>query len=236
MTRSLDLNRGYILVRIDGKGFTKFTKPYRKNGAYGVYSIEIQRAMLDTALGLVKSVDGAVGAYTVSDEISLLIEDRGQDTWYAGRHDKIVSLTAAYATAYFNRAVQRFIGYEDKIAVFDARIVDLDEEMLSPREYFLDRRTRGISNAIGSYAVQLIGHKHILGVPTHKRLEMLELKAVHVSKSLRYGYLVYKKEYTTSIEYVHKKTGIKNVVPNVQRSRWVTIMFEDEDSLNLVVE
>lgn len=127
-----------ILVRVDGKGFSKFTKPFREEGVYGVYSPIIQKHMLAAAQGLVERVDGAVGAYTISDEISLLFEDRGQDTWYAGRHDKIVSLTAAYATAYFNED----LFYRGSTpAVFDSRVVDLDEEELSLAGYILDRRS-----------------------------------------------------------------------------------------------
>lgn len=229
----MDLNQGYILVRVDGKGFSKFTKPFRKNGNHGVYSVDIQRYMLSAARGLLSHVDGAVGAYTVSDEISLLIENRGQDTWYAGRHDKIVSLTAAYATAYFNEAM--LFGFQDP-AVFDSRIVDLDEEMLSLREYFLERRSSGISNAVGSYAVQNIGHKYVIGVPTHERLEMLRKKWIQVSEPLMYGYLLYKEEYTSSVEYVHKKTGEKHVVPNVTRSRWTQKLFENEEDINLMVK
>lgn len=222
-----------ILVRVDGKGFSKFTKPFREEGVYGVYSPIIQKHMLAAAQGLVERVDGAVGAYTISDEISLLFEDRGQDTWYAGRHDKIVSLTAAYATAYFNED----LFYRGSTpAVFDSRVVDLDEEELSLAGYILDRRSRGFSNAVGSYAVQTIGHKHVLGVPTHERLAMLENKGVRMAPQLMYGFLVYKKEYTTSVVYTHKKTGEDITVPNVQRSRWETVLFENEGSVKLVVK
>lgn len=222
------MDEGFILVRVDGKGFSKFTKFFKQADEY---NSDIQDAMILAAAGLVENVDGAIGAYTVSDEISLLIANRGQDTWYAGRHDKIVSLTAAYATAWFNKKVTRVYP-----PVFDSRIVEWYEEGFTLREYFLERRSSGISNAVSSYASRYLGHKFVLGISTRERIEMLDEVGIQVPKGLAYGYLIYKENYTTSVVYTHKKTGEEITVPNVQRSRWETKLFGDVDDIKLMVE
>lgn len=54
---------GFVILRLDGKGFSKFTKPFKK---YDEYSPEIESAMHVATLGLLRKIDGVIAAYTVS--------------------------------------------------------------------------------------------------------------------------------------------------------------------------
>lgn len=55
----------YLVVRIDGKGFSKWTKPFEKP-----YDERIASAMVEAASDLVKDFSASI-AYTASDEITI---------------------------------------------------------------------------------------------------------------------------------------------------------------------
>jgi tRNA(His) guanylyltransferase len=87
----------YIVARVDGRAFHAFTsglqKPYDEN---------LSNLMIQTAAHLAVEFNAAL-TYTQSDEISLLWPPRegGSEMMFGGKRDKIVSLVAAQATAFF---------------------------------------------------------------------------------------------------------------------------------------
>lgn len=96
-----------VIVRLDGRSFSKFTKGFEKP-----FDVEISDIFQKVTLALRKDIANAKFIYSQSDEISILLtdwdsnkqEDGGRiDTWYDYRIQKIVSVASAIATAEFNK-------------------------------------------------------------------------------------------------------------------------------------
>ena len=107
-----------VIIRIDGRGFSKFTRGFDKP-----FDVDLSNIFQNVALSLRKSIDNVKFIYSQSDEISLLLTDWDHskeenggriDTWYDYRIQKIVSVISSEATALFNKAL-----YE-KIKEYDA--------------------------------------------------------------------------------------------------------------------
>ena len=129
-----------VIIRIDGKGFSKFTKHFAKP-----YDKAMAEAMLTTTRRLAENVPHTKCAYTQSDEISLvLICEPRQEPWFGFRKEKIVSIVASMATLYFNEALASYVSnvivtaeneqllkeYDKAVtkgALFDARAFNLPD-------------------------------------------------------------------------------------------------------------
>ena len=103
-----------ICVRVDGKGFSKFTKdmirPFDKN---------FTDSMIETMKFLIEETDAIIG-YTQSDEISLILSDI-KEPFFKGRISKLNSIIASIATAKFNELIHKH--YPNKpLAFFDCRV------------------------------------------------------------------------------------------------------------------
>lgn len=216
---------GFAVLRLDGKGFSKFVKPFKKDDEY---SPEIDAAMQSATLALLRQIDGVVAAYTVSDEISLILDLTGQrwiNAWYGGRTQKLLSVPASIASAHFSLAI-------GKPAYFDAKMFVYSPDGLGDiREYVKKRHFSGVSNAVSSYASRHLGYRTVLDVPTGKRMEMLTEAGVEVNKNLTYGHLFLRETSISDVEFTHKRTGERVVVRNVERRSWVPRLLESIDQL-----
>jgi len=108
-----------ICIRIDGKGFSKFTK-----GLQRPYDERLSNLMCDTTQFLVKETQSCIG-YTQSDEISLIIysDDYKKQTFFNGKIQKIVSVISSLTTAFFNSKLNQYLPEKsNKLAVFDCRV------------------------------------------------------------------------------------------------------------------
>ena len=95
------LRRTPVIVRIDGKAFHTFTRGFNKP-----FDKVLSNAMDRTMKQLCESIQGCVFGYTQSDEITLVLNDyRTLDTsaWFDYEVQKLCSVTASMATAYFNK-------------------------------------------------------------------------------------------------------------------------------------
>ncbi|MGY3567902.1 tRNA(His) guanylyltransferase Thg1 family protein [Sinomonas sp. RB5] len=130
------LPRGsYAVVRVDGNGFSKYTRSLVRPFDAG-FAVDMQA----TALFLAAQVQGAVAAYTQSDEISVLLaapSTAKSEAWFGGQVQKIVSITAALATAKFND-----LRSEHGLAVFGARTTPSTGRRRWPGTCGGGRRTR----------------------------------------------------------------------------------------------
>lgn len=108
-----------LVVRLDGKSFHNFTKGLKRP-----YDERLSKLMVATTTALVDRFQAKVG-YTQSDEISLVwnIEcDSSAEFPFDGRFQKMESLLASYATAFFNKKLAEFLPEkEDELPTFDAR-------------------------------------------------------------------------------------------------------------------
>ena len=99
-SRSFVNPEGLIVMRIDGKNFSKYTSKLKRP-----FDTEFMEDMNETAAFLCSEIQGAIMAYVQSDEISLLLTDFDKittDAWFDGNIQKVVSVSAAMAAAFFN--------------------------------------------------------------------------------------------------------------------------------------
>lgn len=95
------LRRTPVIVRIDGKAFHSFTRGFNKP-----FDKVLSNAMDKTMQQLCENIQGCVFGYTQSDEITLILNDYKTfetSAWFDYEVQKICSIAASMATAYFNR-------------------------------------------------------------------------------------------------------------------------------------
>ena len=130
---------------------------------------------------LANNIQNVKFGYTQSDEISLLLTDWNKlttDQWFGGNIQKIVSVSAAIATAYFNHyfsvAMNLVTTEIQNIAVFDSRVFNIPKEEVT--NYFVWRQqdtTRNSINMLGQYhfSHKELQHKNVSQVQDMLMLE-----------------------------------------------------------------
>lgn len=187
--------RTYTIVRVDGKGFSKFTKNMKKP-----FDDDFKDAMVSTAIAMAKMFHPKMMFYQ-SDEISLVFSDFDtieSQQMYDGKVQKVVSLTAASATAAFNQArLEQFIDstYTDiqenvtgsgrtavmsklaalrdfKYGLFDSRVFCIPdyEEVLN---YFVWRQKDATRNSISMASHAALGHKACMNKSGEEKQELM---------------------------------------------------------------
>lgn len=163
-TRRLDKHLP-IYARIDGRGFSKFTK-----GMLRPFDVDMTNAMVDTTHYLVEQT-GAIIGYNQSDEISLAWYEADQlkDMFFGGKVQKLASVLASMATAAFTRAVLATDGsfpkYAARLPHFDCRVFNLPstEEIANA---FLWRELDATRNAVSMVAYDKFPAPELHGVST----------------------------------------------------------------------
>lgn len=160
-----------VCIRLDGRSFSTFTRGLKRP-----YDTRLSRLMIDLTKALVEET-GAVIGYTQSDEISLvLIGPKDADGYFGRKSQKLVSITAAFAAAFFARELSRKpVRIEERYGhtpLFDSRAwsvptVEDAAAVLLWRE--LDARKNAVSMAASSF----FSHGQLLGKNTDKKLIML---------------------------------------------------------------
>ena len=198
-----------IIMRMDGVGFSKFTKPFKKDEEF---NHRISDSMEQAALELVSRVDTALLAFTISDEITLVLRE-DKDPWYASRPEKLVSITASIVSVAFNKALDYNIP-----AYFDSRIVasGVNEERVI--QELVDRRDNGFSNAISSAATREFGHRKLQGVPTVDRVRMLNDVGVFIPEVHLYGTVLALEKKILNLTYIDKRTDTEMEAEDVVRT------------------
>ena len=142
-----------MIIRLDGKAFHSWTK---KSGCMRPFDHRLIDMMSGLTKYLCENIGGSVLGYTQSDEISILVrDDRNLDTesWFDKRVQKIVSISAALATYWFNANN----AMEHKFpAFFDARAFVLPDEEV--RNYFIWRQEDATTNSLSMLAQSLYSH------------------------------------------------------------------------------
>ena len=141
-----------VILRIDGKGFSKYTQAFKKP-----VDPLLASAMAETAKFLVKNIQGARIAYTQSDEISILLRDWDTpttDAWFSYNVQKLASVSASMATAHFNYFIGQNVK-DAKPAVFDCRAFNLPFSEVC--NYFIWRQQDGTRNSISMHAHHMFG-------------------------------------------------------------------------------
>lgn len=155
--------RGYYLLRLDGRAFHTYTK-----GMERPFDKTLSDVMDATAVYLCKNITGAKLAYVQSDEISILVTDFDKLTtqaWFDGNIQKIVSISAAMATAEFNRLMYNIkpeyieVG---KLALFDSRVWMIADPY-EVENVFIWRQQDARRNSVSMAAQSMFSHKALQG-------------------------------------------------------------------------
>lgn len=128
-----------VIIRLDGRAFHTFTKRFVKP-----FDKVFVETMCGTMLYLCRNIAHCVFGYTQSDEITLILLDYDTEEskpWLNYRTQKLCSLSAAMATAVFNRLYEKNVkalGEKDRyvlrdtgeleLAMFDSRCFNITEE------------------------------------------------------------------------------------------------------------
>jgi tRNA(His) guanylyltransferase len=173
VTKTNLMRRGYTMIRIDGKGFSKYTK-----GLPRPFDWDLIEDMDDTAKYLCENIQGAKCAFVQSDEITIVITDfdnRDTSAWFKNSLQKMCSVSASMATSKFNqlrviRSLQKNASpsnFDDwkqvrvlTLAEFDSRVFQLPTR----GEVFNNliwRQQDTVKNSISSVAQSLYGHKEL---------------------------------------------------------------------------
>ena len=236
------LNRRTItIIRLDGKGFSKFTKNLNKPFDDG-FSDDMDA----TAAFLCENIQGARFAYTQSDEISVVLcdyENQESSAWFDYSVQKMTSIAASLATAKFNQ-LRTFRKLNDSglelkaedvntstLAFFDARVFQVPtvDEMINAMIFRQQDCTR---NSISMAASANFSHKALEGKSGNDKQEML-----FSEKGINWNdYLTKYKRGSVILKETYIKVGEKGYA---ERTRWVPvetpIFTQDKDFLiNLI--
>jgi len=156
-----------IIIRLDGKGFTKLTKKCDKP-----FDMNFNSCMVYTMIELCQELQGAKCAYTQSDEISILLTDFDNlttEAWFDYNLQKIVSVSAAIASTYFTKI---YIDRENlTTACFDSRTFNIPQEEVT--NYFVWRQKDWIRNSVSMLARAHFSHKECMNKKQNQLHDML---------------------------------------------------------------
>lgn len=186
-----------VIIRIDGNAFHTFTRGLDKP-----FDADFMRMMQETCKSLCAGIQGCVGGYVQSDEISLLLVDYqniDSDAWFDYNLQKITTLAAARATAVFNYQVAETVkAYDIRLhfddndkdwtkynlwypkqfrATFDARAFNIPKEEVY--NYFIWRQKDATRNSIQSAGQAQFSHKELNGKSQSDIQEMLFQKGIN---------------------------------------------------------
>ena len=160
-----------VIARIDGRSFSAFTK-----GLNRPYNQRMSDLMTDTTMYLCRETEARCG-YTQSDEITL--------AWigemiFNGRIQKLTSVLASMASAYFNSQVAERLGkeYAAKLPCFDCRVWNVPD-IVEGTNVFLWREMDATKNSISMAARHYYSHNELHNKTGNEMQEMLWQKGVN---------------------------------------------------------
>ena len=128
-----------VCARLDGKGFSKFTRGLKR-----LFDTGMVDAMILTTAYLVEETNARIG-YTQSDEISLIYYSDTFDSeiFFNGKIQKMVSTLSAMGTAKFNSVLPSCLPSKvGLLPTFDCRVWTVPEPHRSRQYDSLEREGR----------------------------------------------------------------------------------------------
>jgi tRNA(His) guanylyltransferase len=210
-------SKSWAVLRLDGKSFHTYTKDLQRP-----FDFKFMEDMLDLTTFLSRKVGGAVFSYTQSDEISIIFHDLGSPQhqhWFAGKVQKIVSVAASYAGAYWS-----FLrGEVDNFGVFDARVFALPSAV-EVKNYLLWRQQDAMRNSLFMAASEFYSHTALLGRSGPEKVSMLAEAgkdwAKDYSPRAQLGGMAGRVASLEEVSYTRKDTGAEESTL-AARSFWV---------------
>jgi tRNA(His) 5'-end guanylyltransferase len=245
-TRYLLPRRTYTIIRLDGKSFHTYTKGLKKPFDRDLFE-DIDNAII----AMLSEIQGAVFAYTQSDEISILLTDFATpqtSAWFDGNSQKITSVSASIMTAEFNlQRYTRALKIRDRLklnnenvrvirnlAYFDARVFTIPDR-IEVMNYFIWRNQDCSRNSVSMVAQSNFSHRELQGKTTPNMHEMLHAEGINWAADYtdreKNGGLIVKETYEVPLSDINKGRpdaekliGMKSdglLHETVTRSRWV---------------
>src|SRR6266404_6581354 len=146
-----------LIIRIDGKGFSNYTKKFEKPA-----DIRIRDAFIHATKALFEEVQGLKVSYQQSDELTLLLTNYDTlvtNSWFDNNLQKIVSVSASIVTAAFNQYMFEN-KFNDRLATFDSRAFVVPKEEVC--NAFIWREQDATRNSISCLAQKHFPHKLLL--------------------------------------------------------------------------
>lgn len=158
-----------VYARIDGRGFSKFTK-----GMNRPFDPRMTEAMISVTRYLVTETHALIG-YTQSDEISLVWMSPSEESeiFFGGKIQKMTSVLASMAAAKMAQAIRGWSPFEDRLPHFDARVFQLPDQMEAANA-FLWRERDAKKNSVSMAARHFFSHSVLQGASQLDMLSMLE--------------------------------------------------------------
>lgn len=209
--------RTWTVIRLDGKAFHSYTR-----GLNRPYDQQLMDDMTATTEYLCREVAGCRLGYTQSDEISLILTDfttTSTQAWFDGNQQKIVSISAAMATARFNEL------RPGKLALFDSRAFTIPDpvEVLN---YLVWRQQDATRNSIQMAAQARFSHRELHGRNTGELQEMLwsqhGVNWNDYDPRFKRGTMVFPETVVREVSYVDRRTGETCTTEAVERRVWTT--------------
>lgn len=157
-----------LMIRLDGKAFHTFTKGLKRP-----FDTRLSNLMIDTTAYLINQTHALCG-YTQSDEITLYYSNKeNQEFMFNGKYQKICSILAGMASAYFSKELSfRIPEKHDSLGIFDCRVWNVDNFDLV-YENFKWRQSDAIKNSISMAAQALYKHKELQGLNSNQMKQLL---------------------------------------------------------------
>lgn len=159
-----------MLARLDGRAFHSYTKYFDKP-----FDRELVELMQLTTKALLDEFKADVG-YTQSDEITLAWTNPDVEEtklMFGGKFQKLASLMAGYASAYFNvRGLQEGMDVRGMLPIFDCRVWQVPTLSVAAAN-FLWREMDATKNSVSMAASAYFSPKQLLGKSSPERREML---------------------------------------------------------------
>lgn len=214
------LPRSPIIARLDGKGFHNFTKNLKLDRPFDK---KFSKWMSETVANVASSVQGCVIGYTQSDEITLIIRtDQSEETtpWFDNRIQKIDSILASMATAFFMRSMFDTFA-KPPIANFDCRVSNMPSmiEIINGLRW---RQQDCVKNSISSAVYYGLGNKVGRGT-ARKMLHKLNSKERQelLFKETGINWATYPDEFKNGIVSYRKDVVVETEHGLVNRKRWI---------------
>lgn len=182
-----------VYMRLDGRGFSKFTK-----GMERPFDPVFSQMMIEVAKELMRQFHCDI-AYTQSDEISLGWKERPGELefpLFGGKIQKLTSVIPGLATASLNQLCYaqggRFRYWaKEHLPHFDGRVFQIEHDLVSGKyatpfernmemiNAFIWREQDAKKNAISMAAQHYFSHKELQGKRGGDKIDMLKEKGVN---------------------------------------------------------
>ena len=234
-----------VIIRVDGNAFHTFTKGLKRP-----FDPVFMGIMQETCADLCKNIQGCVGGYVQSDEISLLLVDYNTittDAWFDYNLQKICSLAAARATMTFNKLVSEIVedfirdaawcnetgeaGEEDNLKWYELWKDKQNRAMFDARAFNIPKdATR---NSIQSAGQSIFSHKELEGKSQSDIQEMLFQHGINWNDySIPEKRGAFVRRYTETTE---TEDGVVTVRHPWYIDREMPILTEDRDYIDELV-